>query len=503
MKTRKHRSSQKAGTIYVKRTPDDNIDNSIYQILKHATAIEVLGASSLYGLNLKITIPEEKSRLIGSSLHNLGRPITQFIVKIVVSYLIEGRGLGLYWNTSNTEYNPKKCSLETDIIKEITAQQDIFVKSSYLGNPICPAIVTGGIFANTHFRGESPQHTFTKLHRELVKMATRLNNQDFINILERIHNAVINQQLYIEHQRRPDIPRKYDVLPTERIGIGLICMEFLDGYKTLYESLNDIEAIYGSDSFDRQYTLYGQAVYILARLITIGYFHSDIHQKNIMYNATTRHMMFIDFGRTLRIRQLDNAHPQNPVQQYFLTLMNHYQFGNYPETDPRIKIDILYRICQEIMTKYRERITDPWYSGPNRLLNENIFYNYQIVNRNITLVHQHFTDIFNEREAHIRALVNNGDLNHLVHLKSLKNEVFDVFGYLRGLKIKAPVHNIEMDFELMMFLREYATRAEVIGNPRAMRKLNNTALPRIYKQRLEPIKTQVEAKRTRRLRRRR
>lgn len=82
--------------------------------------------------------------------------------------------------------------------------------------------------------------------------------------------------------------------------------------------------------------------------------------------------------------------------------------------------------------------------------------------------------------------------------------VFDVFGYLRGLKIKAPVrHNIEMDFELMMFLREYATRAEVVRNPCALRKLNNTALPRIYKQRLEPIKAQVEAKRTRRLRRRR
>lgn len=489
MKTQKHRPSQKAGTLYIKQTPDDKIQNSIYQILKHASAMEVFGANSLQGLNLKITIPANKSRLIGSSIHNLGIPITQFIIKLVVSYRTAYGEI--YWNTSSVgTYIPKQAANETDFLKEIKLQQDIFVKSSYLGNPLCPAIITGGIYKNSN---RTPvQQSYSKLHRELMKMAQRLNNQPFLDILDKINNAVINNNFYSDY-RADGLPR----FPIHAIGIGigLICMELLDGYQTFYQSLTTLP-------FNETLPLYAQAIYNLGRLISIGYFHGDLHSNNIMYNSASNRMMIIDFGRTVRVRNENRVPVNNPIQNFFLGLFNNYQFASF--TSEREKITILEIICSELMINYKSRQTNYDYHRYNAPLNENIFFNSTRLDPYTRHIKRHFAAYFIQREDEVRALVDSGELNHLVHMKSLKNDVLDVFGRLRGLKIKRPERdNIEMDFELLMFLRIYPTRTNVIYTPTAMRKVNNVALPHIYKDRLAPIIAEARAKQTRRLRRRR
>lgn len=492
MKTRKHRSSQTAGTLYIKRTPDDKIQNSIYQILKHASAMEVFGANSLQGLNLKITIPADKSRLIGSSIHNLGTPIREFIIKLVVSYQTAMNDI--YWNTSSTgTYVPKQCAKESEFIKEINLQQDIFVKSSYLGNPSCPAIITGGIYKNTNTT--PPDQSFTKLHQELVKMSRRLNNLDFLNILDKMNTAITNNRFYLNYNRSdipPRVPRLYGI---SGIGIGIICMELLDGYQTLYQELT-------TSDLNKQLILYAQGIYNLGRLISIGYFHGDLHSNNIMYNSATQNMMIIDFGRTVRIRDENRVPVYNTTQNFFLNVFNNYNFAGFAnETD---KIAVLKGICRDIMNYYKSRQTDRYYSQYNQVKPENIFFNTPRLDPYIHTIQTRFAEYFIQRETQVRRLVDNGDLNHLLHMKSLKNDVLDVFGRLHGLKLKRPERdNIEMDFELLMFLRRYASRSNAVQSASAVRKINNAALPRIYKQQLEPIMARARAKQTRRLRRRR
>jgi hypothetical protein len=491
MKTRKHRQSQTAGTLYIKRTLDDKIQNSIYQILKHASEIEVFGANSLQGLNLKITIPADKSRLIGSSINNLGTPIRQFIIKLVISY--QTSRSDIYWNTSSTgTYIPKQCAKESEFIKEINLQQDIFVKSSYLGNPLCPAIITGGIYKNTNTT--PPDQSFTKLHQELVKMSRRLNNLDFLNILDKMNTAITNNRFYLVYNSTDVPPLRY-ISGISGIGIGLICMELLDGYQPLYQELR-------TSDLNKQLILYAQGVYNLARLISIGYFHGDLHSNNMMYNSTTQKMMIIDFGRTVRIQDENRVPVYNVTQNFFLNLFNNYNFIGF--TNERDKIAVLKGICKDIMNYYKYRQTDRNYSLHNNVKQENIFFNTSRLDPHIHTIQTRFAEYFIQREIQVRQLVDNGDLNHLVHMKSLKNDVLDVFGRLHGLKLKRPErYNIEMDFELLMFLRRYTSRSNVVQSASAMRKINNAALPRIYKQQLESIMARARAKQTRRLRRRR
>ena len=155
------------------------------------------------------------------------------------------------------------------------------------------------------------------------------------------------------------------------------------------------------------------------------------------------------------------------------------------------------------MNYYKSRQTDRYYSQYNQVKPEYIFFNTSRLDPYIHTIQTRFAEYFIQREQQVRRLVDNGDLNHLVHMKSLKNDVFDVFGRLRGLKIKRPERdNIEMDFELLMFLRRYASRSNAVQSASAVRKINNAALPRIYKQQLEPIMARTRAKQTRRLRRR-
>jgi hypothetical protein len=509
MKRKTYKSHQKqGGTLYIKRTPTDKINNSIYQILKYATHMEVFGVNSLYGLNLKITIPAEKSRLIGSSMRDLGTPKTQFLIKLLITFNVNRayrdtryeRYKQIYWNYRNhaTENNTKAATFIDDFNKEVQLQQDIFVKSSYLGNPICPAIITAGTFE--HSTRVPVNESYSKLHRELVKMSERLNNQEFLEILRKINIAVTTPRLYANQNEtiRP-------WFPLENISLGIICMELLEGSQTMYQYL------YSPDNPDNRPPInvvdeiYGKTIYELMRLVNIGYFHGDLHLNNVMYNPAYDKIIFIDFGRTKRIREERNAQGTY-TYRYFNTRLNDIQYANVRYDNEDDKRNYLKLLGEQLIRAYDYRTKEPTYVRENRVMPENLFIdiNHFRIMRDMGQIMTHFANRYIERERAIHQLVQTGELNHLIHMKSLKTDVFDVYGRLRGLKFKDTNENIEMDMEILMFLREYQNKRDVVNSRRVgLKKINNSKLPRFYTQRLAPIIRQERRRQTRRLRPRR
>ena len=509
--SRKSKSPQDGGTLYIKRTPTDSINKSIYQILKHATHMEVFGINSLYGLNLKITIPAEKSRLIGSSIRDLGTPKTQFLIKFVVAFDVLPRYQDhrqyykeVYWNFNNNpppSANGKKAVFKDDFFEEVKLQQDIFVKSSYLGNPICPAIIMGDIFKNSN--GTPIDESYTKLHRELHKMAQRLHNDQFLEILHKINIAITRPRLYDTQYCEVETTR-----PVRDLGIGVICMELLDGYQSVYEFLFRNPVPQPRENY---YTIYGKIIYELARLSNIGYFHGDLHLGNIMYNPTTQDIILIDFGRTKRIKDEALGQGTTRTHGYFRELLNMTRFANFAFSNETDKRNYLKLIGEQILRSYDYRTKENAYIRINNVNPENLFMDlthHQIM-IDMDSIQTSFANTYIERERQIRQLVQSGELNNVIHMKSLKTDVLDVYGRIKGLKFQLfnrnniHLNNIELDIEVLMYLRQYANKVEAMTNPRVIRKLNNTKLPRYYTQRLAPIITREKRRETRRLRPRR
>lgn len=92
--------------------------------------------------------------------------------------------------------------------------------------------------------------------------------------------------------------------------IGLILMEFAEGYRTLdkiltdNDVLNDDGGIIPKKKFSRQaanaFLLY-QAAHLL--LYNAGYAHGDHHYSNVMINVENKQVLLIDFGQTRNITE--------------------------------------------------------------------------------------------------------------------------------------------------------------------------------------------------------
>jgi hypothetical protein len=496
----------KGGTIYVKRTDDDKINNSIYQILKHATDISLFGQNSVQGLNLKITIPEEKSRLIGSSISDLGRPKTQFLIKLILCVdidpayhdIYENYKL-IYWNMNTTnqrEYQGKLASYYGDFYGELQVQQDIFVKSSYLGNPLCPAIITGGIYRNV--RRDPTNESYQNLYDALLNTAVRLKNTYLQLILKKI-NTIIRRPVFSFYHDRYE---RYDI-PIHELGLGIICMELLNDYVVLSDYIHH----------KPHYTYYtfSHTIYNLVRLLSIGYYHGDLHLGNIMYSPIHDKCLFIDFGRTKRISTEINY--VNEVHNFFMNSLKHGTFV-IRNTSPQDKTQILQTLFSYILYYYSQRTTDENYMLHNHIIftRENIFLNLPPYNPSTTHVAgdtydqlaPFFYRIYINREAQIKNLYDTGSFRSLLHLKKLKNNVFDIYGKLSGLKFRPPKvknnqeTNVEMDIEVLMFFNNHITQYLAITDPPTLREMNNTKLPTFYKTLLTTIKNRELKRRTRR-----
>jgi len=208
---------------------------------------------------------------------------------------------------------------------EVKIQTDIFNKTIDHLDPICPSIV----YSN---------HYNSSISSDKNKLLKK--------ILYIIRDKVKHQVLL--HKLISDIMSKLSQNKKENIhSFGLIGMEMMDDYTTLYKVNNSYKDVYE----------------LIARLrlielaVKTGYTHSDYHQGNILvspnmsgyYGSKIGHVILIDFGYTKKIPDeildairkmyeennfygiLDVFYNEDALSNTFPNSSDTYSFSEYPD----------------------------------------------------------------------------------------------------------------------------------------------------------------------------
>lgn len=196
-----------------------------------------------------------KSSYLYTNPESYGNPVTQLIIKIT------------FLNDNNYEYDeplsiPNIGYINLDSVEnfknEVNIQTDIFLKTIKYLQPLCPTIV----------------YASTENNIELFDRAAKRGGVQVTKIFKSIQRKRKNK-------------------------IGIIAMEFAEGYQTLYSFINDKEF---NDYKD-------MSLFLLSKLITeTGYTQGDFHVGNIMINPNYSYFkglkgapLLLDFGFAFKI----------------------------------------------------------------------------------------------------------------------------------------------------------------------------------------------------------
>jgi hypothetical protein len=268
-----------------------NSYDALHDALKTGSFHKLGNEESLSGIIIKVNLPTSSKSFISTNTNTMGQPVKSLLLKIVFIRPSKGEiKLDYQLRTYNGPTLINKESVNKKMfIDEVAIQHDVYMKTNYFGDPLCPSIVGTYIL---------------KMDDHIVQtLSTSI--KDIQSIIEKISG--------------------FDRADSYRVGI--IAMELLDNYMTLSDSfINfDQELVFPSDQCRMV-----SAMYAFLRLSCLGYKHNDLHRYNIMVNpfdntfagystipnATTLssgRAFIIDFGNAT---QMDDEHKDIVVGEY-------------------------------------------------------------------------------------------------------------------------------------------------------------------------------------------
>jgi hypothetical protein len=238
---------------------------------------------------------------------------------------------------------------------------------------------------------------------------------------------------------------------------------------------------------------YSHCIYSFIRLLSIGYYHGDIHSSNVMVNideknylnehnklANKGHSMVIDFGRTTKIIDEDRL-KKNPIYVYFTKEFPKMDLLSEDKIKLRENIRILmsyYILRNEDSEYYRENKVKPegafFQSNPDkfkRYFGANVSEN-DIIDTVINIIHS--------RHEKLQELKKTKMLHRIISLPHQKNDMFDIFGKLDDFKFTDKSY-IDTDI-LLYFDVESISKARKRED--IIKGLNSSDLPDEYKNKL-------------------
>ena len=224
-------------------------------------------------------------------------PVKQILLKLTI----------INSKDTNIKFGDKDINTVTqdEFDKEIKIQKEIFNSSNDYGQPICPSI----IYSST-------------------------TNDD-------------KDKLYIMNIIKDTYPELYQSIVRKKYIVGLIAMELMEGYTELIDVLINLvnaykEIHYKTDKTDKnKYSIANQKkkeikdtvtklitgyIYHFCKLLSkYGYFHNDMHMRNIMVNLNDTKPPFpwfnsfiiIDFGRSIKNDKIIKNTDSFSIEQAF------------------------------------------------------------------------------------------------------------------------------------------------------------------------------------------
>lgn len=266
-------------------------EKALYDMIDKATNIECISYTSLEGFVFTIKVNEADAIFNGlNEQSEFEKPVTTILLKLVLIKRDGATRNNFEFEIEDDKKTRKRAATIESFNKEITTQFDVYKNTLNFNNiPICPSIIYNNVIIMKSqilnfilkIKGKCKQYTITS---------------EIIGDLFDIYNAPKN-------------------IPT----LGIIGMEFAEGYQTLDSYINDTEMAYTDGSITDANDMYklktcetdckcisDVVVDIIRLFISSSIVHLDLHSGNIMINKSLQKSEMIDFGITYKMAIAQN-----------------------------------------------------------------------------------------------------------------------------------------------------------------------------------------------------
>ena len=265
------------------------------EMINNAVKIECVSYTSLEGFIFIIEVNEADALFNGLDVQSkFEKPITTILLKFVMIHnsVTSTKPTNDITFTIEDKRIHKRISSKRAFTNEINIQYNVYKNTlSYNNIPICPSIIYNNVLTGV------PQ-----TNKYLFNIRSKLYKLYGPNDEGNIALQVINQLIKLYNGRRiPDL--------------GIICMEFADGYETLDTYMNEIEAnkIQKCDK-----CISAVIVNIIRLFICCGIIHLDLHTKNIMINKELQKSLLIDFGVIQKFTDYEKYKGELVTDEYYI-----------------------------------------------------------------------------------------------------------------------------------------------------------------------------------------
>jgi len=288
-------------------------NTALYFFLENSTC-NILTYKSRGGIIFKLTLNEYiTSPYIVNRSVSINTPLNEILIKIVfIDDTKPDKEKNIFqlfnfqlFNKEGFQITELNNTTSSEFLSEIKIQSDIYGKSfDYYFEPICPGILFSSIY-DIHNNNLS----------YLLNLLKEKKNDDtteyiLLYILSYIENIKdIKENIY-----------RYN------IKIGIIIMEYMSGYITLHDYINN-----PNTSENKKQNAKYMAMYEIARLFNLGYIHGDLNMGNLVINPTYTYfdkipgrVILIDFGSAFehnipKLESYENLYSNAVTFSYNLT----------------------------------------------------------------------------------------------------------------------------------------------------------------------------------------
>ena len=265
-------------------------EKALYDMIDKATNIECISYTSLEGFVFTIKVDEADAIFNGLSKQSeFEKPVTTILLKLVLLKRDDTTPYNFDFDIDGKKTRKRTATLES-FNKEITTQFDVYKNTLNFNNiPICPSIIYNNVIVLK-----------SKILNFISKIQGKCRQRT-------ITSEIIGDLFYIYNAQKK--------IPT----LGIIGMEFAEGYQTLVSYINDTEMAYADGSITDANDMYkletcetdckcisDVIVDIIRLFISSSIVHIDLHSENIMINKNLEKSELIDFGTTYKMTIVQN-----------------------------------------------------------------------------------------------------------------------------------------------------------------------------------------------------
>jgi hypothetical protein len=292
---------------------DINFESCFCYFVRNSNWEYINGSNlSASGVIFKCTLLEGiESPFINIRLGNLGKPITELILKFVI--LNNERGKYKYYFNENNEIKEKEKKYENSerLLNEIQIQNELTREDLLFLDPICPFLIYSDAF-----NGDDWSSFYNRLFNEETQL-NLLENIELFDVYESLKNNEdkIEIKNRLENENETNISMMYLSqliwhCHKKNLSLGFIGMEMLENSYPLYDYSNNLK---NKNDVNTLKLMANIVIYESIQMAIKGVVHGDLHFNNVFIKKNytpyfndelALRVIIIDYGYANKINDI-------------------------------------------------------------------------------------------------------------------------------------------------------------------------------------------------------